>query len=180
MTTASWTISIIAIAIVVVLAIRWERNTRRAGGSERRLDPDDPTRAHEFMSPAWVVMAKREITTALSGHPLDVTPFTLSEEFTDPPGHLRRGGDTIGFSVRVGGGKVEVGDLPVPTADCRVISNYDDALTIARDPDARATDPTQVSERIADGRLRIEGDPTRMPAVLQELDIHRLLAAHTA
>jgi hypothetical protein len=132
------------------------------------------------MSEPWVAMARREITHALSKRELDVPPFTLSEEFTDPPRHLRRGAGAIGFYVRVGHGTVEVGDRPAPDADCRVISDYSDALAIARDPEAAAADPAEANRRIAEGRVQIEGDPARMPAVLQQLDIHRLLAAHTA
>ncbi|MGD9797852.1 MAG: hypothetical protein AB7H43_03190 [Acidimicrobiia bacterium] len=51
---------------------------------------------------------------------------------------------------------------------------------MARDPDAAAADPAEAARRIAEERLTIEGDPSRAPAVLQELDIDRLLAAHTA
>jgi len=139
-----------------------------------------PRARYEFMSPSWIAMARREITKALSARNLDVQPFTLSEEFTDPPEHLRREFDTIGFSVRVGEGRVEVGDQPDPDADCRIITDYADALSVARDPEVAAVDPAEAERRIAEGRLRIEGDPARIPAVLQEVDIHRLLVEHTA
>jgi hypothetical protein len=135
---------------------------------------------HEFMSPSWIAMAREEIVTALSGCDLPLDPFTLSEEFTHPPPHLRGDADTIGFSVRLGPGTVEVGDRPDPGADCRIISDYDDACAVARDPDAASTDPAEAERRIAEGRLRIEGDPARIPRVLQQLDIHRLLARRTA
>lgn len=174
MNVAGWTISIIAIAVALVLAVRWERDSR-AAQRQRRRESD-----LEFMSPAWIAMARREITNALSGVQLDLRPFTLSEEFTNVPRHLSRGRDTIGFFVRVGDGDVEVGDRPDPNADCRVISDYADALELARDPDAVSSDPADAARRVAEGRVTIEGDPARMPAVLRELDIHRLLAAHTA
>jgi hypothetical protein len=181
MSAAEWTISIIAIVIAVVLAARWERDSRRRDAGSVGGKRDDPRSDHEFMSGQWVAMARREITAALSGRDLDVEPFTLSEEFTDPPPHLRQGSsNTIGFFVRVGHGEVHVGDGPAPEADCRVISDYADALAIARDPDAASADPGEAARRAAEGRLRIEGDPSRMPAALQELDIHRLLASHTS
>lgn len=179
MTSAAWTISLIAIVTALVLAMRWERDARAKRAPLVDRD-NDPRSTHEFMSPPWIAMARDRITAALSDQRLDVTPFTLSEEFTDPPRHLRRGGDTIGFSVRVGEGRVDVGDRPDPDADCRVISDYGDALAIARDPDAGAADPAEADRRLAEGRLRIEGHPDRMPAVLQQLDIHRLLSEHTA
>jgi hypothetical protein len=75
---------------------------------------------------------------------------------------------------------VEVGDRPTDDADCTIISDYAEALSIARDPEAPAADPAAMAERIADGRLEIIGDPSAAPAVLRELDIHKLLAAHTA
>jgi hypothetical protein len=173
--TAGWTISIIAVLIVAVLAIRWER---AAGRDEQRED------VHEFMSPSWVAMARREITAALSRRDLDVEPFTLSEEFTDPPSHLRSRSDpasgTIGFWIRVGRGEVEVGGEPAAAADLRIISDYDDAVELARDPDAASADPAEAERRVDEGRLRIEGDPSQAPPALLQLDIHRLLAGHTA
>jgi hypothetical protein len=172
---AGWTISIIAILIVAVLAIRWERGE---GDDVHRED------VHEFMSPSWVAMARREITGALARRDLDVEPFTLSEEFTDPPAHLRSrsdpGSGTIGFWIRVGRGQVDVGGEPAPDADLRIISDYGDAVELARDPDAAAVDPAEAERRLADGRLRIEGDPSQAPPALLQLDIHRLLAGHTA
>jgi hypothetical protein len=141
---------------------------------------DRRTTAYEFMSPGWVEMAREEITHALSTADLADEQFTLCEEFTDPPDHLRRGdAETIGFYVRLVGGQTEIGDDCRITADCRIISDYGDALTVARDPDAPAANPTEVQRRIAEGTLKIEGDSSRMPKALQHLDIHRLLAAHT-
>lgn len=180
MSTAAWTISVIAIVIAVVLAIRWELWARRTNGERLGTPDEQPHAGHEFMSAKWIAMARSEITAALSSSDLDVPTFTLSEEFTDPPHHLRRGGDTIGFFVRVGDGRVEVGDRPEPNADLRVISDYADALAIARDPDAAAADPAKAERRVVEGRLKVEGDASRMPAILQGLDIHRLLAAQTA
>jgi hypothetical protein len=170
MNAAGWTVAVIGIAIALWIAWRLERNSRR----------DDPRdEGLEFMSVPWLAMAKSEITRALSGRNLDVAPFTLSEEFVNPPEHLRRGGDTIGFSVRVGDGRVAVGDRPDPGADCRVISDYDDALAVARDARAGAASPEEAERRVAEGRVTIVGDASRMPAVLQEVDLHRLLAEHT-
>lgn len=180
MSSAALTISIIAIVIVFVLAISWERGERRANGPDRSARSPRSGSAYEFMSSPWIATAREEITSALSGRELDVRPFTLSEEFTDPPRHLRHGSETIGFSVRVGQGRVEVGDRPEPAADCRIISDYADALEVARDPDAGSADPAEAERRVAEGRLRIVGDPTRMPPALQQLDVHRLLARFTA
>jgi len=135
----------------------------------------------KFMSPAWIAMAREQIFDALDGKDLGTVPFTLCEEFTDPPEHLRPpGARTIGFYVRLGEGHVEVGDRPIRDADCTIISDYADALSVARDPDAAAADPAVMAERMAAGRLRIVGDPSAAPAVLTELNIHALLAPYTA
>lgn len=181
MSAAAWTIMAIAIATIFVIAIRVELDSRRTNTANPIRGDDEARSNHEFMSPPWVAMAGREITNALAESDLDdVEPFTLSEEFTDPPRHLRRDGDTIGFFVRVAQAHVEGGDRPDPNADCRVISDYADALAVARDPESGSADPAEAERRIAEGRLRIEGDPALMPAVLQQLDLHRLLADQTA
>jgi hypothetical protein len=134
-----------------------------------------------FMSPEWIEMARAEITRSLAGTDLRGVDFTLCEEFTDPPDDLR-GDDrtTIGFFVRATDGRVEVGDHPTERADLRIVSGYDDALEIARDPDAPAAAPSAMQQRIAQGRLQVIGDPTAVPPPLAELDVHRLLASRTA
>lgn len=135
----------------------------------------------EFMSPAWIAMAREQILRALAGKDLRAVRFTLCEEFTNPPEHLRPpGARTIGFYVRLRDGRVEVGDRPIGDADCTIISDYADALSVARDPEAAAADPAVMAERMAAGRLRIMGDPSAAPAVLTEVNIHKLLAPYTA
>lgn len=53
---------------------------------------------HEFMSTEWVAMAREQITQALTARDLRGIDFTLCEEFTDAPAHLRRdGATTIGL-----------------------------------------------------------------------------------
>lgn len=193
MNAAEWTISIIAIGVALVLAVRVELSSRRKvanAGARSRSAATGPLadatgegsegQKLEFMSSAWLEMARREISRALSGRDLGETRFALSEEFSDAPPHLREGDDTIGFTVRIVSGAVEVDDRPDSAADLRVISNYADALAVARDPSAASQDPDEASRRVAQGRLRIDGDPGRMPPALQELDIHALLAEHTA
>jgi hypothetical protein len=134
-----------------------------------------------FMSLEWIAMARDEITQALAGTDLRGVHFTLCEEFTHPPDDLRGDGqDTIGFTVQVADGRVGVGDRPTERADLRIVSDYDDALEVARDPDAPAAAPSAMEQRIAEGRLQVIGDPTAVPPSLAALDIHRLLASRTA
>jgi hypothetical protein len=134
-----------------------------------------------FMSPAWIEMAREQITAALAGVDLGRLEFTLCEEFTNPPNELRReGAGTIGFFVRIVDGRAEVGDHPIDDADFKVVSDYEDALAIARDPDAPAARPELIQQRIAEGRLEIVGNPSGVPTALAELDIHRLLSSRTS
>jgi hypothetical protein len=133
-----------------------------------------------FMSPGWIEMAREQITSVLADTDLGDADFSLCEEFTAPPEDLRTAdAETIGFFVRVARGRVEVGDHPIDDADLRIVSDYTDALSIARDPDAPAAQPSAMAERIAEGRLRVVGDPAAVPAVLAGLDIHRLLSSRT-
>jgi hypothetical protein len=133
------------------------------------------------MSPEWIAMARDEIVHALRGTDLRDIDFLLCEEFTDPPDDLRRDdANTIGFSLQVAEGRVEVVDQPTERADLRIVSDYEDALEIARDPDAPAAAPSVMEQRISEGRLQIVGDPTTMPPTLAELDLHRLLASRTS
>jgi hypothetical protein len=132
------------------------------------------------MSPAWIEMAREQITGALADEDLRGIDFTLCEEFTSPPDDLRRESEAaIGFFVRVANGRVEVGDHPIDDADFKVVSTYEDALSIARKPDAPVAQQTVMEERIAEGRLEIVGNPSDVPAPLAELDIHRLLSSRT-
>jgi hypothetical protein len=132
------------------------------------------------MSPAWIEMAREQITSALAQKDLRGIDFSLCEEFTTPPEDLRgANATTIGFFVRVADGRVEVGDHPIDDADLKIVSDYADALSIARDPGAPAAQQNAMADRIAEGRLIILGDPAAAPAIFAELDIHRLLSSRT-
>jgi hypothetical protein len=132
------------------------------------------------MSPEWIAMAREHITAALAETDLRGIDFALCEEFTDPPADLlSEGADTVGFCVRIANGNVAVDDRLDEECDVRIVSDYHEALTIARDPDAPAAQPEAMQERIAAGRLRIEGNPADAPRLLAELDLHRRLSPQT-
>ncbi len=131
------------------------------------------------MSPPWIEMAQDQIASVLGGQDLSGIEFTLCEEFTGAPEDLRQGAATIGFFVRVADGRVEVGDHPTDDADFKVVSDYEDALAIARDPDAPVAQQSMMEARLAEGRLKIMGNPADVPAVLAGLDVHRLLSSRT-
>jgi hypothetical protein len=132
------------------------------------------------MSPAWIKMAQDQIAGVLAGQDLRGIDFTLCEEFTGAPDDLRpEGAATIGFFVRVADDSVEVGDHPTDDADFKIVSDYEDALAIAHDPDAPVAQQSMMEARMAEGRLKIVGNPTDVPAILAGLDIHRLLSSRT-
>ena len=126
-----------------------EKRAEKVRGSRRKL-LEKAMEKYRFMSIDWVEMARREITQLLATKDLAGIQFTLCEEFTEPPSDLRRdGAATIGFYVRVDNGRVEIGDRPVDNADLKFVSTYDDALAIARDPDAPAAQPSAAAARAA-------------------------------
>jgi hypothetical protein len=77
-------------------------------------------------------------------------------------------------------GRFEVGDHPTDDADFKIVSDYEDALAVARDPDAPVAQQSMMEARIAEGRLKIVGNPIDVPPILAGLDIHRLLSSRTA
>jgi hypothetical protein len=132
------------------------------------------------MSPEWIAMAREHITAALDDTDLGGINFAVCEEFTNPPDDLRsEGADTVGFCVRIANGNVAVDGSLDEQCDVRIVSDYHDALAIARDPDAPAAQPQAMQQRIAAGRLRIEGNLADAPGLMAELDIHRRLSPQT-
>jgi hypothetical protein len=126
-------------------------------------------------------MARVEITEQLEAVDLTAADFVLCEEFTSPPAALcPPGATTIGFTLRVAHGEVVVEDRVAGTCDLRLVSDYQEASSIAREPDALAASPDAIHDRIAEGRLSITGNPTDVPTELAGLDIHRLLSSRTA
>ena len=51
------------------------------------------------MSPAWIEMAREQITKVLAETDLEGINFTLCEEFTGPPDDLRREGASTSGSL---------------------------------------------------------------------------------
>ena len=105
-------------------------------------------------------MAREQILRALDGKDLRTIRFTLCEEFTNPPEHPEALGRSNHRLLRSSGGRTSGGgDRPINDADCTIISDYADALSVARDPEAAAADPAVMAERMAAGSLKIIGDP---------------------
>lgn len=129
----------------------------------------------EFGSRDWVALEDGALGTDLA----DIE-WSFCEEFTDPPGHLRRGAaTTIGWHVRIGAGRLEVGDGPVDDAAFKLVIAYKTALYLAR---LHLADPEQAEElarAFRDGRIRIEGEGSAGPSFFTDLGLHDRMAEVT-
>ena len=138
----------------------------------------------EFGSREWVAAMRRVFEESVADRDLTGIEFSMGEEFTDPPAHLRReGSDTIGWHVRVRDGKVEVIDGPAADLDMRIVADYAMVLPMARVVMADQPDDEARQKITAENmsKLRIEGDPTKLPpGFMESLGIHDKLAVITA
>jgi hypothetical protein len=134
---------------------------------------------YEFASPEWVDMLRDLIVTGLAGKDLSGIEFTICEEYTDPPAHLRRhGSPTIGLCVRIANGQVEVVDEVVDKATKKMVCDYGWAKRYAM----RFPDPKLRDQLMAEGLMRVEGEDemSKLPAVWLELDTTSLIRPRTA
>ncbi len=135
----------------------------------------------EFASPEWVDMLRGLIVGGLAGKDLSGADFTLCEEYTNPPDHLRRpGSESVGFHIRIKDGQVqvinEVVDAAVTTK--KLICDYEWAKRYAM----RYPDPTLRDQLMADALMRVEGegDMSKLPDFWLRLDTTSLIRPRTA
>lgn len=81
---------------------------------------------YEPISVTWVHALREYLTRELADVDLELVACSFSAEFTDPPAHLLRadGRATIGYSFRIGSGKLEVFDGADDTAAARAVCDY--------------------------------------------------------
>lgn len=96
----------------------------------------------EFFSDEWVAGASAELAKLVRRHRADLegVRFSLSEAFADAPPHLDLPDNVAGWTLRFGGGEVEVQRRPDPAADLVVSGEYQTVL-----PVAHAVGPTAVA-----------------------------------
>lgn len=139
----------------------------------------------EFGSNEWVEEIRRQLEEGLAGEDLTGIEFSLSEEYTDAPEHLLDDGKpTIGFHLRITGGKVLVERQPLDEADMRVIVDYQSILPGARrthGPDGAGSPENQqlVAELTAAGKLQVTRS-CEMPDVMAKVNLHDRMAVRTA
>ncbi|WP_257556028.1 hypothetical protein [Sphingobium sp. CFD-2] len=80
----------------------------------------------EPASTPWVDMLRQFLTREFTAEDLDGVSDSLSWEVTSPPPHLLRDEEeTIGFSIRLIDGQVEVRDALLPGANISIVIPYD-------------------------------------------------------
>lgn len=139
---------------------------------------------HEFAGAGWVAEMRRIVGDLLRPHDLTGIEYAFCEEFTDPPDHLRRdGAPTIGWHLRIAGGRVEVGDTPIDDVDFKIVADYQAVLPLARAVFAGHPDPAGLKrlldDTVAAGKIRQEGDRSRAPGFFASLDLHDPIARLT-
>jgi hypothetical protein len=133
----------------------------------------------EFGSPEWVDMLRGLILEGLAGKDLSGMEFTLCEEYTDPPEHLRKpGSSSIGLHVHIVNGEVEVINEVIDRATKKMVCDYGWAKRYAM----RFPDPKLRDQLMAEGIMRVEGEDemSKLPAVWLELDTTSLIRPRTA
>jgi hypothetical protein len=133
----------------------------------------------EFASPEWVDELRVQILKGLAGKDLSGIEFTLCEEYTNPPAHLRQpGAATIGLYVRIANGEVEVVNEVIDVATKKMVCDYEWAKRYAM----RFPDPELRERLMAEGSMRVEGENemSNLPAVWLELDTTSLMRPRTA
>jgi hypothetical protein len=141
---------------------------------------------YEFCSPGWVAAVRRLVAaSAIAEDDLRGIDWSFCEEFTDPPIHLLLDGEkTIGWSMRIRAGSIEIVDGPIDDAQARVVADYATVLLIARleflDEASIGRGNELIAQATAEGKLRLEGDPLARPAVMEKRNLHNALAPLTA
>jgi hypothetical protein len=141
---------------------------------------------YEFLSAEWLQELRSQLEQGLEGEDLTGIDYTMCEEYTGVPAHLRpRGGDTVGFYFRVRDGKVEVGDPPIQDANIRVLADYatvhpNAMLTHAEISAATGLDPQELmAKNAAAGTVQVFGQLSDMPPVIANVHLHDRLAPRT-
>jgi hypothetical protein len=160
----------------------------------------EPIEKYEMAGPQWVAKLRRVVEEGLAGEDLTGIDFSICEEYTEPPEHLRQPGSaTIGIYLRIQNGNFEVGDHPID-ATFKIVGDYAAMREYALRPfSPTRLDPETAALRqrmIEDGKMRVLGPradspPTTQlnlhqqpgaewPAVISRLDLHNRAREWTA
>ncbi|MCX4095023.1 SCP2 sterol-binding domain-containing protein [Nocardia sp. alder85J] len=146
-----------------------------------------PTSTFEYVSPEWLEAVESIIVDLLKGHDLDSLDYCICEDLTNPPaGRADTSTGTLSWFIRIRLGELHVGSGSVDDADIRITADYTTHHELSRrvwadDPEAIAAARRHRQIAAADGRLRIDGDPSAAPLLVRELvaRLHDPVAAIT-
>jgi hypothetical protein len=94
---------------------------------------DQPqTETVEFASPAWLAAITEVLEKVMVGLDTGGRTYTISEEFTDAPEHLKSAHGTIAWHFRVTDDRVEVGTGARREGDLVTTVDYKASLRVAR------------------------------------------------
>ena len=144
----------------------------------------------EFISPAWIALAREVLTDLFANAKQDLSgvTFHMCEVFTDVPEHLAQTDDgRAGWHFRVNGKSVEVGSGEIDDADMKIIADYATILPAAKmmygKDTASAMQANQKTQAAAlkNGKVRSEGDFSKLPPALMSIlmPLHNRLAERT-
>lgn len=130
---------------------------------------------YEPISVTWVNALREYLVRELADVDLEQIACSFSAEFTDPPARLLRddGRATIGYSFRIGNGRLEVFDGGDDTAAARAVCDYGSVcghyhLTSEQErPWAAETYPTLIAE----GKVKRFGDVSTLDNLNKVIDI---------
>lgn len=127
----------------------------------------------EFASDAWCAALFEQVRAQLGSVDLSGISWSQSEEFADPPEHLRPpNGQPLGWTMRIRDGRLDLSDSPADDVDFKVTASYDVIAPAARIIFAEADDLPSVIQSItaaveADPQYQTYGDKARTPPELQ-------------
>jgi hypothetical protein len=139
----------------------------------------------EFASAEWLGVAEEILQKAVVGLDLGGKSFIISEEFTDPPPHLlREGNTTIAWHFTVSDDGVVVGEGAVEEADMRTRVDYQAVLPVARlvygTGEEAMAEAIRLREAAQSTGERVGDEGALPPELLQRLfGVHNELAVRT-
>jgi len=150
------------------------------------MNPVDVSERVEFLSDAWMDVARRYLQHAVDTEPgLATASVSICESFSDAPPGLGLPDDRAVWFFRLDEGRVDVGRGELPGADVRVEGDYQATLALAQTvyaagPEAVERARRELYHRGGPDVLRVVGalDPDA-PATAAIGGLHDHLAAHT-
>ncbi len=144
------------------------------------------TRKHEFCSAGWIEQARSYLEEAAHGQDLSGIELTFSEVFTDAPAYLNPDVEgRLGWYMQIREQELKVIEGIPESADVRITVDYQTILPVTRlvfegNPEAMQEAGRIVTQAIAAGQMKREGDENEMANVPWFMGLHDAMAVQTA